>query len=87
MFISCILTKSNFPSYAFKALGEGKLKDILDTKLGINKGDERVETAIMVALWCIQEDTSLRPSMTKVVQMLEGLFLVPRPPTSIARGS
>ncbi|TQD84353.1 hypothetical protein C1H46_030098 [Malus baccata] len=79
--------KSNFPSYAFKMLGEGKLKDIVDTKLGIDKGDERVETAIMVALWCIQEDMSLRPSMTKVVQMLAGLFPVPQPPTSATRGS
>ncbi|RXH72455.1 hypothetical protein DVH24_012139 [Malus domestica] len=80
---------SGFVSY-IKVLRDGssgKLKDIVDTKLGIDKGDERVETAIMVALWCIQEDMSLRPSMTKVVQMLEGLFPVPQPPTSATRGS
>ncbi|MQM09845.1 hypothetical protein Taro_042730 [Colocasia esculenta] len=45
-------------------------------------GPGAVETAIKVALWCIQEDMALRPSMTKVVQMLEGLCEVPEPPTS-----
>ncbi|CAL8105528.1 unnamed protein product [Prunus armeniaca] len=79
--------KSHFPSYAFKMLEEGKLKDILDRKLGNVEADERVHTAIMVALWCIQEDMSLRPSMTKVVQMLEGLFPVPQPPAANSMGS
>nr|GMC47065.1 G-type lectin S-receptor-like serine/threonine-protein kinase SD2-5 [Ipomoea batatas]GME19539.1 G-type lectin S-receptor-like serine/threonine-protein kinase SD2-5 [Ipomoea batatas] len=52
---------------------EGKLKDIIDMKLRIDENDERAVRAIRVALWCIQDDMSLRPSMTKVVQMLEGL--------------
>ncbi|KAB2619092.1 G-type lectin S-receptor-like serine/threonine-protein kinase SD2-5 [Pyrus ussuriensis x Pyrus communis] len=79
--------KSHLPSYAFKMLEEGKMRDILDTMLGKDEADERVHTAIMVALWCIQEDMSVRPSMTKVVQMLEGLYPVPQPPTSNSMGS
>ncbi|XP_068343339.1 G-type lectin S-receptor-like serine/threonine-protein kinase SD2-5 [Pyrus communis] len=79
--------KSHLPSYAFKMLEEGKMRDILDTMLGKEEADERVHTAIMVALWCIQEDMSVRPSMTKVVQMLEGLYPVPQPPTSNSMGS
>ncbi|PRQ26744.1 putative protein kinase RLK-Pelle-SD-2b family [Rosa chinensis] len=47
--------KSQFPSYAFKMLKEGKMKDIVDSKLKI--------TAIIVALWRIQQDMCLRPSM------------------------
>ena len=78
--------KSHFPSYAFKMLEEGKLGDIIDSRLNINVNDERVSTAIKVALWCIQEDMHLRPSMTKVVQMLEGLSAVPHPPTSSPLG-
>ncbi|XP_061340995.1 G-type lectin S-receptor-like serine/threonine-protein kinase SD2-5 [Gastrolobium bilobum] len=74
--------KSHFPNYAFKMMEEGKLKDILDSELKINDRDDRVHCAIKVALWCIQEDMSLRPSMTKVAQMLEGLCTVPKPPTS-----
>ncbi|KAI5586610.1 hypothetical protein BDE02_06G223900 [Populus trichocarpa] len=79
--------KSHFPSYAFKMMEEGKLKEILDSKLRLDNDDDRVSTSIKVALWCIQEDMNLRPSMTKVVQMLEGLSPVPLPPTSSPLGS
>ncbi|KAL0407632.1 UNVERIFIED_CONTAM: G-type lectin S-receptor-like serine/threonine-protein kinase SD2-5 [Sesamum radiatum] len=79
--------KSHFPSYAFKMLEEGKLKDIIDAKLKIDEEDERVAIAIKVALWCIQDDMHLRPPMTRVVQMLEGLSPVPPPPTASQLGS
>nr|APR63703.1 hypothetical protein [Populus tomentosa] len=79
--------KSHFPSYAFKMMEEGRLKEILDSKLRLDNDDDRVSTSIKVALWCIQEDMNLRPSMTKVVQMLEGLSPVPLPPTSSPLGS
>ncbi|GLU01306.1 hypothetical protein SLE2022_186180 [Rubroshorea leprosula] len=79
--------KSHFPSYAFKMMEEGKLRGILDSRLNLDENDERVYTAVKVALWCIQEDMCLRPSMTKVVQMLEGLCPVPNPPMSSPLGS
>ncbi|GAB2222609.1 hypothetical protein Droror1_Dr00016728 [Drosera rotundifolia] len=40
----------------------------------------RVEKYVMVAIWCIQEEPSLRPSMKKVIQMLEGSVEVAVPP-------
>ncbi|CAI9772908.1 unnamed protein product [Fraxinus pennsylvanica] len=79
--------KSHFPSYTFKMMKEGKLKEIIDAKLKIDEEDERVGIAIKVALWCIQDDMYLRPSMTKVVQMLERLSPVPPPPTAPQLGS
>lgn len=78
--------KAHFPSYAFKKMEEGRMKEIFDDRLNYDGKDERVETAIKVALWCIQEDMSLRPSMMKVVQMLEGLSDVPQPPSSSQMG-
>ncbi|CAN6216946.1 unnamed protein product [Urochloa humidicola] len=72
--------KAHFPSYAYKKLEEGDLRDIFDAKLKYNDKDERVQVAIKVALWCIQEDFYQRPSMSKVVQMLEGVCDVPQPP-------
>ncbi|PIN25175.1 Serine/threonine protein kinase [Handroanthus impetiginosus] len=39
-----------------------------------------VEKLVMVAIWCIQEDPSLRPSMKRVTQMLEGVVEVSVPP-------
>ncbi|KAJ8770836.1 hypothetical protein K2173_021751 [Erythroxylum novogranatense] len=41
---------------------------------------KRVEKFVMVAIWCIQEDPSLRPTMKKVVAMLEGAAPVSIPP-------
>lgn len=79
--------KFNFPSYAFKMMEEGKLREILDSQMLIDEEDERFYIAIKVALWCIQDDISLRPSMAKVVQMLEGLCSVPPPRTASQMGS
>uniref|UniRef100_A0A7N0V5Y5 Receptor-like serine/threonine-protein kinase n=1 Tax=Kalanchoe fedtschenkoi TaxID=63787 RepID=A0A7N0V5Y5_KALFE len=79
--------KSHFPTYAFKMMEEGKLLDILDAKLKKDEHDERVSVALKVALWCIQDDMYIRPSMTKVVQMLEGVSPVPTPPTASQMGS
>uniref|UniRef100_A0A0A0KX82 Receptor-like serine/threonine-protein kinase n=1 Tax=Cucumis sativus TaxID=3659 RepID=A0A0A0KX82_CUCSA len=33
---------------------------------------KRVERFVKIGIWCIQEDPSLRPSMKKVIQLLEG---------------
>ncbi|XP_021738544.1 G-type lectin S-receptor-like serine/threonine-protein kinase SD2-5 [Chenopodium quinoa] len=74
--------KSHFASYVFKMMEEGKLREILDSSLEYDPNEESVRIAIKVALWCIQEDMSMRPPMTTVVQMLEGVCPVPHPPTS-----
>uniref|UniRef100_M4FG49 Protein kinase domain-containing protein n=2 Tax=Brassica TaxID=3705 RepID=M4FG49_BRACM len=80
--------KCHFPSYAFKMMEEGKLLEIVDGKMkNVDVDDERVQRAMKTALWCIQEDMHLRPSMSKVVQMLEGVFSVVQPPSSSTLGS
>lgn len=81
------LEKSHFPSYAFKMMEQGKLEEILDSTLKYKPNDESVQTAIKVALWCIQEEVSMRPSMIKVVQMLEGISPAPHPPMSSFSGT
>lgn len=40
-----------------------------------------VERFVMVAIWCLQEDPSLRPTMKKVMLMLEGIAPVTTPPS------
>ncbi|XP_071701946.1 G-type lectin S-receptor-like serine/threonine-protein kinase SD2-5 [Rutidosis leptorrhynchoides] len=84
---SMISEKSHFPSYAFKMMEEGNIVEILDPQMKIDEKDERMSVAIQVALWCIQDDMNLRPPMTKVVQMLEGLSPVPAPPMASQTGS
>lgn len=41
----------------------------------------KLERMVRVGLWCIQEEPSLRPSMKKVVLMLEGTVEIPTPPS------
>lgn len=73
--------KAHFPSYVSRMMEEGKLREVVDKRIDVDhEKDERVLIALKVALWCIQGDVDLRPSMTKVVQMLEGLSPVLDPP-------
>jgi hypothetical protein len=41
---------------------------------------KRLVRLVIVAIWCIQEDPSLRHLMKKVTQMLEGVIEVSVPP-------
>lgn len=67
-----------FPSWAYDQLSQGK-----DIDMGYVNQEERklVKKMIIVALWCIQMKPSDRPSMNKVVEMLEGdIELIHMPP-------
>ncbi|XP_045822333.1 G-type lectin S-receptor-like serine/threonine-protein kinase SD2-5 isoform X1 [Trifolium pratense] len=79
--------KSHFPSFAYKMMEQGKMENVIDSKVKMIENDVRVEIALNVAFWCIQEDMCLRPSMNKVVQMLEGLCDVPKLPNVSPLGS
>ncbi|KAM7273843.1 hypothetical protein ACFE04_028507 [Oxalis oulophora] len=65
-------------------LGRGAFDGSLD--LLVEKDDQakddmkRVKKFVMIAMWCIQEDPSLRPTMKKVTQMMEGSVEVATPP-------
>lgn len=39
-----------------------------------------VERFVEVTLWCLQEDPTIRPTMRKVTQMLDGASAIPTPP-------
>ncbi|XVF34721.1 hypothetical protein REPUB_Repub18cG0083300 [Reevesia pubescens] len=71
-----------FPKIVRDKLKEGKLIEAVDRRLVEAGGiDERqVKRLVYVALWCIQEKAKLRPSMTRVVEMLEGRVPVDEPP-------
>ncbi|CAA2997136.1 G-type lectin S-receptor-like serine threonine-kinase LECRK3 [Olea europaea subsp. europaea] len=42
--------------------------------------DKRFEKFVMIAIWCIQEDPTLRPTTKRVMQLMEGSVEVPIPP-------
>lgn len=68
-----------FPLFAYDRLNEGTEIEIEEIN---NEGEkEMVKKMILVALWCIQMKPSDRPSMSKVVEMLEGsIELLEMPP-------
>ncbi|CAI8599610.1 unnamed protein product [Vicia faba] len=69
-----ILTDWAYDCYkdgAVDALVEGD-NEALDDK-------EKLEKLVMIAIWCVQEDPVLRPSMRNVIHMLEGTVEVQVP--------
>ncbi|ONH99196.1 hypothetical protein PRUPE_6G017200 [Prunus persica] len=59
---------------------EGELDAVVDYEVQALGDKTTLEKFVMVAIWCIQEDPSVRPNMKKVVQMLEGVVEVKVPP-------
>lgn len=53
---------------------------LMDRRLSGDAVGEEVERVCKVACWCIQDSEADRPTMSKVVQILEGLVEVDMPP-------
>lgn len=59
---------------------EGRLDSLVEGDLQALDDRITLQRFVMVGIWCIQEDASLRPSMRKASQMLEGVVEVGVPP-------
>ena len=69
-----------FPLQVARKLLSGDIGSLVDANLhGIANLDE-VERVCRVAGWCIQDSEFDRPTMTEVVQFLEGLSELDMPP-------
>ena len=72
-----------FPLWALDKLDSGAYMELVDPSLTQIVDPEEVERALQVAFWCINDMPEQRPSMSGVVQMLEGeipvKLPVPRP--------
>ncbi|KAF3449144.1 hypothetical protein FNV43_RR09872 [Rhamnella rubrinervis] len=71
--------KGILTDWAFDCYQGGAL-DVLMNSDEVLENRTKLEAFVMVALWCIQENPCLRPTMRKVVHMLEGVVEVPVPP-------
>ncbi|KAF3443801.1 hypothetical protein FNV43_RR13491 [Rhamnella rubrinervis] len=70
-----------FPSWAASIIIEGgDVLALLDSNLEGNTDVEELTRVCRVACWCIQDDETHRPSMSQVVQILEGVIDVNLPP-------
>ncbi|KAA8549585.1 hypothetical protein F0562_001397 [Nyssa sinensis] len=66
--------------WTYDCYKEGKLHLLLENDEEAIHDMKRFEKFVMIAIWCIQEDPLLRPTMKKVTQMLEGAVEVSVPP-------
>ncbi|KAJ7295270.1 hypothetical protein O6H91_01G064800 [Diphasiastrum complanatum] len=69
-----------FPLWACQQAQLGDFSSLADIKLCRNFDAEQLKIAVLVAIWCIQDEEISRPSMASVVQMLEGTLKVTDPP-------
>ncbi|CAK9167235.1 unnamed protein product [Ilex paraguariensis] len=67
--------------WAYQEYQKGNLEAIVDQRLLRHELDmEQVMRSIRLSFWCTQEQSSERPMMGKVVQMLEGIIEIDEPP-------
>ncbi|KAM0052832.1 putative protein kinase RLK-Pelle-SD-2b family [Helianthus debilis subsp. tardiflorus] len=65
---------------AWDCYQEGRLDAFVENDMEALDDLEKLTTFMMVGLWCVQENPSMRPTMKKVIQMLEGDIEVTEPP-------
>ncbi|GKU97599.1 hypothetical protein SLEP1_g10726 [Rubroshorea leprosula] len=69
-----------FPSWIYRQIEKAE-KLNLDRVIDDGEEEEMTRKMVIVSLWCIQTIPSKRPSMTKVLEMLQGsLEALPLPP-------
>ncbi|EEF48837.1 G-type lectin S-receptor-like serine/threonine-protein kinase RLK1 [Ricinus communis] len=66
--------------WAYDCYMEGRIDDLVENDEEALSDLKKVERFLMVAIWCIQEDPTLRPTMKTVILMLEGIIQVAVPP-------
>eukprot|EP00249_Psilotum_nudum_P024697 c29267_g1_i3 orf=82-1539(+) len=71
-----------FPKVACSKAREDKVHEIIDSALGSSVDQKQARRLLWIAFWCIQEIPEVRPTMAKVVQMLEGNVDIIEPPLS-----
>ncbi|OMO94113.1 hypothetical protein CCACVL1_06162 [Corchorus capsularis] len=70
-----------FPTWAAQQVTEGgNVLSLLDNRLNGNVDLEELYRICTVACWCIQDEEIHRPSMSQIVQILEGVVEVTLPP-------
>ncbi|RWR72726.1 G-type lectin S-receptor-like serine/threonine-protein kinase LECRK3 [Cinnamomum micranthum f. kanehirae] len=74
--------------WAYRCYREGRLDLLMGEDEEAMKDRKVLERMVMVAIWCVQDDPSLRPSMKRVVRMMSGVVdvSVPMDPCFSSRG-
>ncbi|KAE8675487.1 Brassinosteroid insensitive 1-associated receptor kinase 1 precursor [Hibiscus syriacus] len=66
--------------WAFQCYSAGMIEKLVENDEEATVDVAKLEMLLKVAIWCVQEEPMLRPSMKTVTMMLEGAVQVPNPP-------
>ncbi|CDY51637.1 BnaCnng21290D [Brassica napus] len=66
--------------WAYDCFRDRRLEDLIEDDLEAIEDMEMVERYVKIGIWCIQEESGLRPNMRNITQMLEGVTQVRDPP-------
>ncbi|KAL3510891.1 hypothetical protein ACH5RR_030292 [Cinchona calisaya] len=72
--------QSILKEWAYDCLEAGEIHKLVGDEEVVDM--RKLERMIKIAIWCIQDEPALRPSMKKVLLMLEGNVEIPDPPSS-----
>ncbi|XP_010538914.1 PREDICTED: G-type lectin S-receptor-like serine/threonine-protein kinase At1g34300 [Tarenaya hassleriana] len=74
--------RKKFSIWAYEEFEKGNTEAILDKRLRTDQtvDMEQVKRMVQASFWCTQEKPTQRPTMGKVVQMLEGITEITKPP-------
>ncbi|AET01341.2 somatic embryogenesis receptor-like kinase, putative [Medicago truncatula] len=64
--------KAILTEWAYDCYKEGILDPLVEGDNEALKDKENLEKLVKIAIWCVQEDPYLRPTMRNVIHMLEG---------------
>ncbi|XP_061351084.1 G-type lectin S-receptor-like serine/threonine-protein kinase LECRK3 [Gastrolobium bilobum] len=72
--------KAILTDWACDCYADGNLAALVENDKEALDDKKNLERLVMIAIWCVQEDPCLRPTMGNVTQMLEGVVEVQVPP-------
>ncbi|WJX91815.1 hypothetical protein P8452_73539 [Trifolium repens] len=72
--------KAILTDWAYDCYKEGSVDALVEGDNEALEDKEKLEKLVMIAIWCVQEDPYLRPTMRSVLLMLEGTVEVQVPP-------
>ncbi|PNX71957.1 G-type lectin S-receptor-like serine/threonine-protein kinase [Trifolium pratense] len=72
--------KAILTDWAYDCYKEGVVDALVEGDNEALADKEKLEKLVMIAIWCVQEDPCLRPTMRNVIHMLEGTAEVQVPP-------
>ena len=71
--------KAILTDWAYDCYKDGALDALVEGDIEALEDKEMLEKLVKIAIWCVQEDPYLRPTMRNVIHMLEGTVEVQAP--------